>query len=199
MTDDMNDPAYDAQDPQAQWSPPPPQPGEWTPPQAQWSPPSPQPGVWTPPQAQWSPPSPQPGVWTPPQAQWSPPPPPPVGPAFGYDRAPQSPNRSRKKVWLIAGAAALLVGGAVTATVLVLGGGSGPVGYNDPAKLSADVSLEMNARVLERGYDFSVTSVDCIKEQARNFTCHVEYSDGDASTLSVTVSEDGNTWISHAQ
>ena len=44
-----------------------------------------------------------------------------------------------------------------------------------------------------------VTGVACIKEQAHDFTCHVEYSDGDVSTLSVVVSEDGTTWIRHGQ
>lgn len=118
---------------------------------------------------------------------------------FAYGQAVQPPNRSRNKVLLIVGAATVLVAAAVTATFLVAGGSSGPVGFNDPVRLSADVQSEMNLRAAERNYDFTVTSVDCIKEQAHDFTCHVEYNDGDSSTLSVVVSADGQTWISHSQ
>ena len=78
------------------------------------------------------------------------PPAPPAVPMFAYGRAPQPPNRPRSKVFLIVGVATLVVAGAVTATFLAVGGSSAPVGFNDPARLSADVSSEMNLTAAER-------------------------------------------------
>ena len=153
---------------------------------------------WEPQQDQWEPQ--QASRWVPPaapQAQWSPPGPagsPGQGPVFIYDKPP---TRSRKA--FVVGAAIALVVGAATAAVIVAGTSNGPVGFNDPAKLADDVSTTMNLKAIDLNYDFAVTSVDCIKNQGPEFVCHVEFSTGEASTLSVTVSQDGSTWISHTQ
>ncbi len=81
----------------------------------------------------------------------------------------------------------------------MIGGSDAPIEYNNAAELSSDVSVEMNAKAIALDVGYSVDSVDCINLEGREFTCHVGYSDGDSATLSVTVSADGQTWISHGQ
>lgn len=188
MTDYLMHPDLTAQEATPdEWSPPPMTQDEWTVPPAtpeQWSPPPMTRNPWELQQDQWE--LQQASQWispAAPQAQWGPPGPPVQGPVFVYDK---SPNRWRKT--FAVGAVIALVVGAATAAIVVTGTSNGPVGFNDPAKLADDISATMNLKAIDLDYDFAVTSVDCIKNQGREFVCHVEFSTGEASTLSVTVS-----------
>jgi len=138
-------------------------------------------------------------------------PPPVVPPGFHYALEPDNPTpppakHTGRTVAIVLGVLVLLVlavGGTLAATHKSgseSGGQSGEVAktldFNDPTYLANDIKTTMVAKAAEKGYSWTVTKVGCIKSAALTFICHMETSTGETATLSVTVAEDGQTWIS---
>lgn len=71
-----------------------------------------------------------------------------------------------------------------------------PAGFNDPSALANSVTSSFNADLAEQGYSYRVDTTSCIQAPSGEFTCLLEYSDGDRLSVTVTVAADGQSWIS---
>jgi hypothetical protein len=89
---------------------------------------------------------------------------------------------------------------ALAATVLLAGcGGGGDEGYKDPARLAARLKATAQRTMDKKPdvYDHArVTAAKCVTtETDRVLKCSGEISTGDRWTMTVTVSEDGKSYV----
>jgi uncharacterized protein HemX len=74
-------------------------------------------------------------------------------------------------------------------------------GYHDSDELAHSIKAKFNRNAKKDGDSWRVDEVSCVSQNVRNtdFVCLTEYSDDDRITLKVTVSEDGNEWLSRGE
>jgi hypothetical protein len=92
---------------------------------------------------------------------------------------------------------------AIAATVLLAGcGGSGDAGYKDPATLAARLKTTAQQRMDKDPSMYGharVTATKCVPtETSRVLKCAGEISTGERWTVTVTVSDDGKSYVSEA-
>lgn len=87
---------------------------------------------------------------------------------------------------------ALLVLGAISGS----GGKTGP--FHDPETLATSVTSKVNGNLARDAYPDRVYETTCIEAQSGEYMCHLEMESGDRTSTSVTVAEDGQSWISHS-
>lgn len=68
--------------------------------------------------------------------------------------------------------------------------------YRNANYLATSVTARWNEIAASEGRSWRAQSTECIKFSAQQFKCHTEFSDGDQKNVTVTVSEDGQTWMS---
>jgi hypothetical protein len=96
-----------------------------------------------------------------------------------------------------------VLGGAAAAVVLTHNNAKHPAtGFNNPQVLAADIQIKVQARLDDPDGRFynpnaTVTSVNCIAKGAHEFVCLLTGSAGIAETDTVTVSADGNSYITY--
>jgi hypothetical protein len=124
-------------------------------------------------------------VWLPPQ---------PGPPTPGSWHQPEPPLKSEKG-WNKASIIAI-----VTVIALVLIGifafrnfGKDP-GYNDPAQLEEAIKLQVETNLIKDG-SFDTVEVTCIKAASHQFRCNAESSKGERASVLVTVSSDGQSYV----
>jgi chorismate mutase len=72
-------------------------------------------------------------------------------------------------------------------------------GYHDPDTLARSMKHSLNDKAAEHDYSYRYTNITCISQGPRNvrFVCNADFDDGTATTLNVTVSATGDSWVSH--
>lgn len=127
----------------------------------------------------------------------------PPAPTFPSPPGPQNSNRNMLLIVAAIGAALFLVAGTFLAVKTLSKANDtettteAELNFFDPEYLAADVKSEINSDISADGLSYRMNELTCIERSIKGeFTCHAEYSDGDTSTLKVTVSADGESWIS---
>ena len=127
----------------------------------------------------------------------------PPAPNFPSPPGPQNSNRKMLLIVVAIGAALFLVAGTFLAVKTLSKANDtatttdAELNFFDPEYLAADVKSEINSDIQADGLSYRMDELTCIERSIKGeFTCHAEYSDGDTSTIKVTVSGDGESWIS---
>jgi hypothetical protein len=129
----------------------------------------------------------------------------PPAPTFPSPPGPQNSNRNMLLIVAAIGAALFLVAGTFLAVKTLSKANDtettpttdAELNFFDPEYLAADVKSEINSDISADGLSYRMNELTCIERSIKGeFTCHAEYSDGDTSTIKVTVSADGESWIS---
>jgi hypothetical protein len=121
------------------------------------------------------------------------------GLAYAPPLPPTPPRKSRKPRAMFI-AALLLIGVAIAAGAAAKSGGqSTPSSYSDyrnPDVLAGAIKSTMQAKLAAKGADITVTSVDCLPKEKLRFVCMATDAEGDHASSTVTVSADGQSFIS---
>jgi hypothetical protein len=126
----------------------------------------------------------------------------PFGLPEGYQRTPQpdlGPDLLDKaRAYGRAHPKAVILGVIVLALIVGIGltvHSRATSGYHNMGTLEQAVTQESNRVLDSNGSGDTVTRVICVSTGANSATCNVGVSDGSATSLPITISPDGNSWI----
>jgi hypothetical protein len=120
-------------------------------------------------------------------------------PWASYPPAPAAaplPAKKNRTAQIVVGVLIVLVLVAAGFVVKSISSSSSSSGLNDPNTLSQAIMRDANARYAKAGSSLTATSVTCIAAGIpHEFTCNGTMSNGMTQTVTATVSDDGQTYI----